>query len=44
MRAFLREYWAWIVVPFALVLVLLALAYVFLDDGGASPFVYNVGG
>ncbi len=42
MKAFLREYWAWIVVPFALVLIALVLAYFFLDDGGAGPFVYNL--
>lgn len=42
MKTFLREYWVWIVVPFALVLALLALAYVFLGDQGASIFVYDV--
>ena len=43
MKTFLREYWAWIAVPFALVLGLLVVAYFFLGgDGGASPFIYNV--
>jgi hypothetical protein len=41
-RAFLREYWAWIAVPFVLVLALLMLAYFLVGDEGASPFVYNV--
>ena len=42
MKAFLKEYWLWIVVPFALVLGGLALAWFLMSDEGASPFVYNI--
>jgi hypothetical protein len=43
MKEFFREYWVWIVVPFALVIGGLLLAYFFvLGDEGASPFVYNI--
>ena len=38
---FLREYWAWILVPWALFMLALALLLVG-GGGGASPFVYNV--
>lgn len=44
MGKFFREYWAWIVVPF--VLVLGAVALLLLTGGGSgdgsSPFVYPV--
>lgn len=44
MKKFLSEYWPWIVVPFAIVVVLLLAAMYLLggEDGGASPFQYNV--
>jgi hypothetical protein len=43
MKKFLSEYWAWIVVPFAIVLALLAaLMFLIGSDDGASPFQYNV--
>lgn len=43
MSSFLREYWAWIVVPMAVVLGGLALLLAFTaGDGGTSPFIYNV--
>lgn len=42
MKSFLKQYWPWIVIPFALVGVLVALLYLTTDDGGPSPFVYNV--
>lgn len=42
MKAFLKDYWPWIVVPFALVVGGLTLAWLMIDDGGASPFVYNI--
>jgi hypothetical protein len=42
MKDFLKEYWAWIVVPFVLVVGALVLAYFFLGDEGASPFVYDI--
>jgi len=41
-KAFLRENWAWIVIPFVLVLGGLALLYLLASDEGASPFVYNM--
>ena len=45
MKAFLRENWAWIVIPFVLVLGGLTLLYFLASDEGASPFVYNtIGG
>jgi hypothetical protein len=36
-RAFLREYWAWIAVPFVLVLALLMLAYFLVATRGPRP-------
>jgi hypothetical protein len=42
MKAFLREYWPWIVIPIVLVVGGLALAYFLMSDAGASPFVYNL--
>lgn len=42
MKAFLKEYWLWMVIPFAVVVVGLTLAYLLMDDGGASPFVYDI--
>ena len=46
MKAFLREYWPWIVVPFVLMGLALALFLFVLsgDQGGSSPFIYNPGG
>ena len=42
MIGFLREYWLWILIPFAIVLGGLALL-VFLSGGdGVSAFQYNV--
>jgi len=40
--SFLRDYWAWIAVPFALVLGGLALLYLLAGDGGPSDFVYTL--
>jgi len=43
MKSFLKEYWPWIVVPFALVIVgLLVVYFFFWNDEGASPFTYNI--
>ena len=42
MKTFLKEYWLWIVVPFALVVILCAVAWWLMGDEGSSPFVYNV--
>ncbi len=43
MKDFFKAYWLWIVIPFALVVGGLFLAYFFLmNDEGASPFVYNL--
>ena len=44
MKSFLKEYWPWIVIPFVLVVGGLTLLYFLMDDGGASPFVYNISG
>jgi hypothetical protein len=44
MKSFLREYWPWIVLPIALVFGALVLAYLLVDDGGASPFQYDLSG
>lgn len=45
MKSFLREYWLWIVVPFALVAAGLAVFFFFASqETGSSPFIYNVGG
>ena len=45
MKSFLREYWLWILVPFMVVAMGLAV-FLFLasDSSGSSPFIYNVGG
>ena len=43
-KAFLKQYWPWIVLPFVLVFGLVAVLYFTSDDGGPSPFVYNVMG
>ena len=37
---FLREYWAWILLPFVLVLGALAALYVTSAGGSAPDFVY----
>jgi hypothetical protein len=43
MKNFLKEFWLWILVPFVLVLGLLALLFVVSGGGDStSPFVYNV--
>jgi hypothetical protein len=42
MKAFVKEYWPWIVIPFVLVVGGIALLYFLMDDGGASPVVYNL--
>jgi hypothetical protein len=42
MKAFLKEYWLWIVIPFVLVIGGLALAYFLMNDDSTSPFVYNI--
>jgi hypothetical protein len=42
MKAFLKEYWLWIVVPFALVVGGLLLVYFVMSGEEASPFVYNI--
>ena len=46
MKTFLREYWLWILVPFMVVAVGLAVFFwvVSQDAGGSSPFIYNLGG
>ncbi|MEQ1895602.1 MAG: hypothetical protein ABL998_23940 [Planctomycetota bacterium] len=46
MKSFLREYWLWILVPFMVVAMGLAVFFFFVanDSGGSSPFIYNVGG
>ena len=43
MKAFLKEYWLWITIPFVLVLAAILLAVWLLGgDEGSSPFQYNV--
>lgn len=42
MKSFLKEYWLWIVVPVVLVVGGVILAMLLMDDGSASPFVYNI--
>ncbi len=43
MKSFLKEYWPWIVIPFALVLGGIAvLMFLLGGDDGSSPFIYNV--
>jgi len=43
MKAFLKEYWLWILIPFVVVLGGLALLYFWAGgDQGSSPFQYNV--
>lgn len=42
MKAFLKEYWLWLVIPVVLVALGLALAWFLMGDEGASPFVYNI--
>ena len=42
MKAFLKEYWPWIVIPFVLVLGGIAALWFFLGADEGSPFVYNV--
>ena len=40
---FFREYWLWILIPFALVFLGLLAVYFLAGGGdGASPFQYNV--
>ncbi len=42
MKNFLREFWLWIVIPFALVIGLLILLFALSGGDGSSPFVYNI--
>jgi hypothetical protein len=42
MKDFLKEYWLWIVIPFAMVLGGLLLAAWLWSGEDASPFVYNI--
>ena len=42
MADFFKEYWLWIVLPFALVLGGLAVLYFMANDGGTNDFIYNV--
>lgn len=42
MKAFLKEYWLWIAIPFVLVVGGLALLWFLMGDGGSSPFVYSI--
>ncbi len=42
MKAFLKEFWLWILIPFVLVIGGLILLYFLAGDEGASPFQYNV--
>jgi hypothetical protein len=43
MKAFLKEYWLWIVIPFVVVVGgLMLLFFLMSGDEGASPFVYNI--
>ena len=45
MKDFFADYWLWIAIPFALVVAGLAFLYFWADgSGGASPFVYDIGG
>ena len=44
MNGFLREYWPWIVIPFALVVGAIVFLYATTQGDGPSPFVYNIGG
>jgi len=42
MKAFLKEYWLWILIPFVLVAGAITVALVMMSNDGASPFVYNI--
>jgi len=42
LKAFFREYWLWILIPFALVLLGIGAAVLLLGDDGASPFQYTI--
>jgi hypothetical protein len=42
MKAFLREYWLWIVIPIAIVLCALLVAVFLLGGEESSPFQYNI--
>jgi hypothetical protein len=42
MKAFLKEYWLWIAIPFVLVVGGLALLWLMMGDGGSSPFSYSI--
>jgi len=42
MRAFLREFWPWIVVPLALLLGALFWLYSMSSGEGPSPFTYDI--
>ena len=42
MKAFLKEYWLWILIPFVLVAGAIAVALLMMSNDGSSPFVYNI--
>lgn len=42
MKAFLKEYWLWILIPFVLVLGAIGVAVFMMSGDGSSPFVYNI--
>ena len=39
---FLKEYWIWIALPFALVATALLFFVFFMEDDSVNPFVYNI--
>ena len=42
MSDFFKEYWLWILVPFAVVLGAIAVLYFLADGSGSGDFVYNI--
>ena len=42
MKAFIKEFWLWILIPFVLVIGGLIVLYLLTGGEEASPFQYNV--
>lgn len=40
--SFLREYWIWIALPFALVVTALLFFVFFFENDSVNPFQYNI--
>lgn len=43
MRQFIKENWIWIVLPMVLAVAVLIFLIKTMDEGEATPFIYNVG-